>query len=93
MADLSLRKGIGVTSGPGRDDGASCVFVQFNGPTVVVDDRGMEELTDRARLGQPLGPHGRVVDSIVLRGQWVEITAAGCEYLVPAANIRSVRRR
>lgn len=75
-------------------------FVQFDGVVVVHDSRGVEQLTDRAALGNPLGDHGLSVMSIILDGDWFEITAMGRvlgsdvarSYRVPLTNVRSARR-
>lgn len=75
-------------------------FVQFAGVVVVHDARGIEQLTDRAALGNPLGDHGLTVMSIVLDGGWFDITAMGRvlgsevarTYRVPLTNVRSARR-
>jgi hypothetical protein len=75
-------------------------FVQFDGVVVVHDSRGVEQLTDRAALGNPLGDHGLSVMSIILDGDWFEVTAMGRvlgsdvarTYRVPLTNVRSARR-
>jgi hypothetical protein len=67
-------------------------FVQFGGLVVVHDIRDMEELTDRATVGKPLGPHGHTVKSIHLDGAWFAIRTDGRNYLVPVENVRSARK-
>lgn len=80
-------------------------FVQFAGVVVVHDSRGIEQLADRAKVGQLLGDHGLEVSSIVLDGDWFEITAhhpsqqqppatfaSRVVYRVPVSNVRSARR-
>jgi hypothetical protein len=67
-------------------------FVQFRDVIAVEDSRGQEELTDRARVGLPLGPHGVAVTGIALRDGWFLIATERRSYEVPVSNIRSARR-
>jgi hypothetical protein len=75
-------------------------FVQFGGAVVVLDSRGGQQLADRAVLGDPFGPYGLPVMSIVLDGDWFEISTVGPApvvetartYRVPLTNVRSARR-
>lgn len=73
-------------------------FLQFAGPVAVEDSRGIEELTDRARLGNPFGPHGEPVESIELAGNWFVVKTTSTdrpeprEYRVHVTSVRMARR-
>lgn len=67
-------------------------FVQFHGVIAVEDTRGQEELTDRARVGLALGPHGPKVTGIALVDGWFTVATEMRSYEVPVSNVRSARR-
>jgi hypothetical protein len=68
------------------------VFLQFAGPVVVYDTRGLEQLVDRATVGKPIWREGDLVDSITLASGWFDVVAGKWTYRVPLTNVRSARR-